>query len=42
VLVWIFGRFAGSSSPQENQPTVMGWRFAGALLLFFAMALVLH
>ncbi len=42
VLVWIFGTLAGAPSSQENHAAVMGWRFAGALLLFVAMALVLH
>ena len=41
VLVWIFGSLAGTA-PSSNHSRVMGWRFAGALLLFSAMALVLH
>ena len=41
LLVWIFGSLAGAS-PLAHHSRVMGWRFAGALLLFTAMALVLR
>jgi drug/metabolite transporter (DMT)-like permease len=42
LLVWIFGGLLGGISEKGNHPIVMGWRFFGALLLFAAMALVLH
>ena len=42
LLVWIFSSLAGEADSSANRSVVMGWRFAGALLLFCAMALVLH
>jgi drug/metabolite transporter (DMT)-like permease len=42
VLVWIFGSLIGEAQLSRNRSLVMGCRFAGALLLFAAMALVLH
>lgn len=42
LLVWAFGSIAGEVAVSANRSVVMGWRFAGALLLFSAMALVLH
>ena len=42
LLVWMFGTMVGDSpSSGGSRFVVMGWRFAGALLLFSAMVLVL-
>lgn len=42
LIVWIFGSLAGEIPLVGNRSLVMGWRFAGAILLFSAMALVLR
>ncbi len=42
LIVWVFGSLAGEVPSAANRSLVMGWRFVGALLLFSAMALVLH
>ena len=43
LIVWILGAAAGDTLAADgNRLAVMGWRFAGALLLFSAMALVLR
>jgi hypothetical protein len=42
LIVWIFGSLAGEVPFVGNRSVVMSWRFAGAILLFSAMALVLH
>lgn len=42
LLVWALGSFVGETVSSASRSVVMGWRFAGALLLFSAMALVLR
>jgi len=42
LLVWILGRVAGAASGEEGRALVMARRFAGALILLAAMALVLR
>lgn len=42
LLVWILGTVAGDFSPREGRFAIMARRLVGALLLFGAMALVLH
>ena len=42
LLAWIFGSLAGESAISGKFSAIMIWRFAGALFLFSAMALVLR